>query len=121
MEQAKKFCALNGIEWHEITNLNVPIFDYLICTCGEKLFTFEVTPHCNHFNPTFTDAKSIIEVMEKRDDFMDFVNSYAVGLAYCDRQGKYLGGSIYIEFILNPDELLGKAIMFCQENNVEGK
>lgn len=51
----------------------------------------------------FTDAKSILEVMITRKDWMEFVG--------CKLYNRW----ILFDYILNPDRLLDEAIKFCKE------
>jgi hypothetical protein len=51
--------------------------------------------------PLYQDAKSVLEVMMKRDDWEDFILNY-------DRY------EIWLQFILNPDKLLDEAIKWCE-------
>lgn len=102
MTKAEQFCKLNGIEWYEDKTTKEK------CKCGEVTFLSNPADR----NPTFTDAKSILEVMMKmikRKDCIDFIEK---------RVGTRIGliPYIHLHFILNPDKLLDEAIKFCEEH-----
>lgn len=87
MTNAEKFCKLNGIEWNAREG------------------------HFNDFvgNPKFTDAKSILEVMMKREDWLNFAGS--IGGYNPSRSVK-----IDLYYILNPDKLLDEAVKWCEKD-----
>ena len=67
MENNQRFAELAGMCWHKQKSRNL-----LECSkCGsEMLFTF---------NPDFTDAREVLRVMMKREDWSKFLSH-----VYCD-------------------------------------
>jgi len=101
MTKQEKFAKLNGIEWQE---------SYTIWPSEDKANSqgFYPRTHVKGNNPSFTDAKSILEVMGRRDDWYKFVDQ----LAFNSNDFLYK----FIEFyIFNPDRLLEIAIKWCEE------
>ena len=93
MTKAEQFCKLNGIEF------------------SIKINSFEC-PYCG--SESFTDAKSILEAMNKREDFGFFLPKVAiVATNNCSGVAEVF---IHISYILNPEKLLDEAIKFCSEN-----
>lgn len=60
--------------------------------------------------PTFPDAKSILEVMMKRDDFSAFMMD-KINCCWAD-------DAIPILWILDSDKLLQKAVEWCREHPI---
>jgi hypothetical protein len=98
MNKSEKFARLNGIEWQE---------GYTIWPSEDKANSqgFYPRTHVKGNNPTFTDAKSILEVMMKREDWNKFYKDKLV----------WSYAAIQIDYILNPDKLLEEAIKWCEE------
>lgn len=88
MTNAEKFARLNGIE---------SIKD------GEVYY------------PDFEDAKSILEVMMKREDWIFFREK--IGTWDCYGGNNVWQSRINLDYILNPDKLLDEAISWCEKNN----
>ena len=94
MTPAEEFAKLNEVHWHQG---NMYLNRRFGCSeCGS-----------NEPNPTYSDAKSILEVCMKWKDYKKFI--------------KKVGGSgmwswVRTEYILNPDKLLAEAITFRKEN-----
>lgn len=88
MTKAERFARLNGIEWSKL-QINT---DGLNC--------HRLQPN----NPTYADAKSILEVLMDRDDWEEFVPSI----------GTFVGGiaHIHIYYIRHPDKLLEEAVKY---------
>ncbi len=107
---AEKFAKLNGIEWHEYEWVYIDESlrrgHYLCEGCGHETMDFQKE------NPTFTDAKSIIEVMMKREDWDLF--STRIGNAWYAGNG--YTNKIDIYYVQNADKLLDEAIKWCEEN-----
>ena len=109
MTNAEKFAKLNGIHWHEwriAGTYDGDIFYY--CKCGQQ--------SGHELEITFSDAKSILEVMQKRDDFGDFLHTKVGHITTPTRNEQYAYVEIY--YVYNPDKLLDEAIKFCKENKV---
>lgn len=102
MTKAEIFCMLNGIHLHE--NIIVPgsggSVRYACSICGSL-----------DYNPTFSDIRSICEVMDKRPDGKLF---YAK-LMYMGNNVEAIDDDGYIDrrHIHHPEELLDDAIKFC--------
>ena len=108
MTNAEKFAKLNGIHWHEwriAGTYDGDIFYY--CKCGQQ--------SGHELEITFSDAKSILEVMKLRKDYRGFVR--VIGDDF-GKQGRISEFFIEDYYILNPDKLLDEAIKFCEENKV---
>jgi len=104
MTPAEEFAKLNNL-WHEVIESHDFGYEgYTKCSCGRK--------DCHKFNPIFSDAKSILEVMMKRKDWNLF--STCIGSAWYDGCG--YTNKIEIGYILNPDKLLTAAIEWCREH-----
>jgi len=98
MTNSEKFAKLNGIQWHEP---NKRMIDECIA-CGLSCKV------CRDQNPTFTDAKSILEIMMKRKDFYLFLRRLSdIHFGYTN--------NINIDYIINPDKLLDASIEWCEE------
>ena len=117
MTNAEKFAKLNGIHWHDWIQegeIDSPIFH---CSCSPQKPYRVSDPRCRcipvHGHPTFTDAKSILEVMKLRKDYRGFVR--VIGDDF-GKQGRISEFFIEDYYILNPDKLLDEAIKFCKEN-----
>ena len=121
MTLAERFAKMNGIEWHDLTHLQG--YEYT-CECGVAYNVFD--PRCidltiaqhNKNNPTFSDAKSILEVMQKRDDFGDFLIQKVGKLHLAESDKLYAYVEIY--YVYNPDKLLTEAIKWCEQHQKEG-
>ena len=73
-DRNRELAELVGMFWHHAEDFNVRPFYPLTCSCGEKLFTFQVEPHCKHYNPDFTaDPRLVLREMVKRDDWLMFL------------------------------------------------
>lgn len=107
MIKAEQFCKLNGVCWHDYTGED----EFECRICHESLFLTKD-------NPTFTDAKSILEVMMKRDDW--YVENWKEPQGFLWKIGTRDIGTgpimIYLNYILDPDKLLDEAIRFCEKN-----
>lgn len=112
-EMCREFCELNGMHWHEdiqdIENGKLIGYPVWVCNCGYRS-TF---PPPNH---TFSDAKSILEVMDKRTDAKLF---YANLIYSGNVEGIDDDGLIPREYILNPDKLLSVALDWCREHPIK--
>ena len=97
MTKAEEFAKLNGIEKISCLALN----------SGETIYLYP---------SEFRDAKSILEVMEKRNDFGNFLHTKVGHITTPTRNEQYAYVEIY--YVYNPDKLLDEAIKFCKENKV---
>jgi hypothetical protein len=101
MTKAERFAKLNGIE--KLCNLErCPRVENKcdVCTLPVKF--------------RFTDAKSILEVMMKREDwdsFLSWIDWYPQDGQDDDQWIK--------DYILNPDKLLDEAIRWCGKGEVK--
>lgn len=95
MTRAEQFCKLNGIE---------PTYKFLIGLPSEEIYS------------TFTDAKNILEVMMKRNDYNNFLCKVGA-IIPIDNGIEIIRYIEYLDifYILNPDKLLDEAILFCEE------
>lgn len=104
-EICKEFCELNGMHWHEdiqdIENGKLIGYPVWVCNCGYRS-TF---PPPNH---TFPDAKSILEVMMKREDWKLFIT-----IIVCDLY------TFIHKFVLSSDKLLAAALEWCREHPIK--
>ena len=100
MTQAEKFCRLNGICTGGKINS-----DGICLYCGECIESHKI--------PCFHDAKSILEVMMKRNDFYRWV-AVLNGLSL-DEDDCLINNAIAIDYILNPDSLLDEAVRWCEK------
>jgi hypothetical protein len=89
----KEFTEFNGGHWHEIA-----------------------FPECGINNPTYPDAKSILEVMDTRDDGEIF---YANLIYSGNIEANDDDGYIPRFYILDSDKLLIAAWNWCRENPLE--
>lgn len=93
--KAERFAKLNGIEWNEGKTKKEK------CSCGEVTFLSNPTDQ----NPTFTDAKSILEVMENRLEdpwkFIEWISGKVTSLGWT-------------YWVKNPDKLLDEAVSWCE-------
>lgn len=118
MTNAEKFAKLNGIEWHWWKKDEN---NYYYCTCSPKKrynisdprLGYNSNPVHNH--PTFTDAKSILEVMMKREDWRMFCRT--IGTVWHSEED--YEDDICIYYILNPDKLLKEAVKWCDEHRLK--
>ena len=120
MTNAEKFAKLNGIHWHDWIQegeIDSPIFH---CSCSPQKPYRVSDPRCRcipvHGHPTFTDAKSILEVMMKHKKWNMFCR--IIGTVEFEEVNNEWANEICLYYILNPDKLLDEAIKFCKENKV---
>lgn len=109
MTKAEQFCKLNGIHWHKwkITGTHDEGV-YYYCKCGQASEFEPETP--------FSDAKSILEVMMKRNDYSNFLCKVGA-IIPIDNGIEIIRYIEYLDifYILNPDKLLDEAILFLEE------
>jgi hypothetical protein len=100
MTPAQRFAELNNIHWQK---------DYTIWPSEDKMDTrgFYPRTHVKGNNPTFQDAKSILEVMKLREDWNNFLIN----------MGRWVG-HIHIDLIFNPDKLLEVCIKWCESHPI---
>lgn len=94
----REFAELNGIHLHDTYWYDGPrdFKEFKCRICGKT------TDKYNLDDPTFPDAKSILEVMMKRDDWFVF--------ASC------LCAERILLYIFRPDKLLTDALEWCREH-----
>jgi hypothetical protein len=110
MTQREQFAKLNGIKWHRMSVTD----GARSCSCGVSGNLETIFQHA--CNPTFSDAKSILEVMKARNDYRGFVR--AVGDDF-GKSGRISEFFIEDYYILNPDKLLTEAINWCEQHQKE--
>ena len=112
-EMCKEFAELNGMHWHEdiqdIENGKLIGYPVWVCNCGYRS-TF---PPPNH---TFPDAKSILEVMDKRADAKLFYCSLIYASGYDENDDD---GYIDRDYVLDSDKLLSAALEWCREHPIK--
>jgi hypothetical protein len=125
-DQIKRFIELNpqsGLKLHEVKNAQDDN-----CTCGEYFaWGWQLQKHIEDSNPTFSDAKSILEVMMSREDYGDFVKLIGSDrvnkTVFIEREYQFLQVQIYgifvidIELVLHPDQLFDLALQWCEEHS----
>jgi hypothetical protein len=74
-QELKEFCRLAGVHWHEWDGVETPVFHKIACTCGFEGITSILAKHIQASNPTFRYAEEVLEVMMKRNDKYDFIQS----------------------------------------------
>lgn len=95
----REFCDLNGIKWHHVT-----VEDNKLSRCSCGLTGCIARIECPKNNPDFPDAKSVLEVMMKREDWRRFQGSLCL-----------FPEVVPVEFIMDSDKLLQKAVEWCRE------
>jgi hypothetical protein len=121
MTPAEEFARLNKIHWHERVEIpehekdGIKYTKHWTCSCRKDLLYFSnLGVHIEQSNPTFLDAKSILEVMMKRDDkeqFLAWIGMYGQGGFECPEASEWIE-----EYILNQDnKLLTEAIEWCRK------
>jgi len=106
MEKNRELAELLGLCWHErITSR--------LCNCGFIPTGFEIIEnHISYNNPDYTSDAGKVQLlreMEKREDWLNFLNKVGLGGGYRRRL------SIYIEYILDTSgKLRDAAIEFLK-------
>lgn len=108
VSKAEQFAKLNNIHRHEFEFISDQS-GYKCGVCGEK------TKYAYDY-PRFSDAKSILEIMQKRDDFGVFICQ--VGKIKLNGEAE-VNAYLEIYYILNPDKLLDEAIEWCISHKEE--
>jgi hypothetical protein len=86
-----------GIEWHEVVWKDCVSFKVKYCSCGYK-YGFKDEEHSN---PDFAaNAKDLIEVLMKRDDWIFFREE--IGTWNCYGGKNVWVSRISLDYILNP-------------------
>lgn len=125
MTKAEKFAKLNGIHWHEELPYDRDNKYRYQCSCGGGDYNQEnFNEYYRGTNPLFLDAKSILEVMNKRKDYKKFQhnNKNEIFVLYNEVWSDSCFSLISFEaaineyYIIHPEKLLDAAIKFCEEN-----
>jgi len=92
-----------GIEWHSVKNHGTNDDKVCpLCTCGKEFITRgDLYAHVQYDNPDFTlNAKNLIEVLMKRDDWIFFREE--IGTWNCYGGKNVWVSRISLDYILNP-------------------
>lgn len=107
IQKAEKFHKLAGLHWHEPHMLKGEQYLYFQCACGANSLYSDAE---DFTNPTYSDPREVLKVMEERDDFLDFARKYL-----CVDESDF-GVFVPIEILTGErqDALLDAAIEFME-------
>lgn len=113
-EKCREFAELNNIHWHEVWSQKATTFE------GEPVTLKGVT--CvicgkEEQNLTFSDAKSILEVMMKRKDWDTFACKYFTTIG---NQSGYFLYAADLRYTMKPTLLIDACLEWSWEHRLEG-